>query len=409
MKKVLALCLIILITITQTSCMKKKVTEGLAEIGLVVGIAIDKGNDPGTTMVTIQVLLPAKLRGQVGVTQGQGTPYWSTYAYGSTLMDAIRNISKATSRRLYWGHNQMIVINDEYAKEGVTGVIDFFSRNFELRPHTALVVTSNAASEVLTTQTGLEDVPADAINKLFSSSSFHFMPEKSTISTLLSDFLSEAKEPSLAGVRIVENTKLKEESIAKEGSNEKTSKKQTELDDIAAFKGDKMVGWLGDDESKGFALLTNKKQNGIIYLSDFKGTGKSISLELTTDELDINPYIQNSKIRFDIKLKVSGKIVEAGLTTIQPIEEFLPQMNKEVEAKVSYYIQSLLKKIQSDLKTDIVGFGEKFYSVYPSEWSIIGKDWSETFPEIPIKLNVKVTIKNSYLTTEFLNTKEERR
>lgn len=384
--KILPLCLILLITITQTSCMKRKVTEGLAQLGLVVGVAIDKGNDAGTIMVTIQVLFPAKLRGQVGVTQGQGTPYWVTYAYGSTLMDAIRNISKATSRRLYWGHNQLIVVNEEYAKDGVTDVIDFFTRNFELRPHTRTVVTSNVASEVLTSQTGLEEVPADSINKLFSSSNFNFMPAESTISTLMSDFLSEAKQPSLAGVKIINLTKLKEEGLTKGDSNKKNIKKQIQLADIAAFKGDKMVGWLGGDETKGFALLTDKKESGIIDLRDFNGSGKSISVELKTDEIDINPYIQNNNIRFDVTLRASGKIVEAKFTTIEPLVEFLPELNKEVETKVAYYIRSMLKKIQSDFKTDIVGFGEKFYSVYPSEWAKIGKNWNKTFPQIEVEL-----------------------
>ncbi|MCY7789635.1 Ger(x)C family spore germination C-terminal domain-containing protein [Bacillus haynesii] len=71
---------------------------------------------------------------------------------------------------------------------------------------------------------------------------------------------------------------------------------------------------------------------------------------------------------------------------------------KEVERlagdQVNVWIKSALGKLQSEYRTDVLKFGEKYRIQYPREWEKVKGKWDELFAEADITYDVDINIDN---------------
>lgn len=196
MKKIILFHVLLAMLLLLGACSGKR---EISDLALVMAVGIDKGEKEGTVKVTAQVARPADARGQTGAPSGQsGEAVWSVETEGESIFEAIRQMSSFSSRRVFWAHNFIIVINEEVAKEGIGDVIDFFTRNPELRMRTWVAVTPQTASEVISTVTSLELIPGEALAKLFRYTTISNQAPRTVIMDVLSAYLSESTEPLLA-------------------------------------------------------------------------------------------------------------------------------------------------------------------------------------------------------------------
>jgi len=57
-------------------------------------------------------------------------------------------------------------------------------------------------------------------------------------------------------------------------------------------------------------------------------------------------------------------------------------------------VRKALDKTQHEFQTDVSGFGNKLRIDYPKVWQKRKKEWDQTFSEVPITCEVKVSIKD---------------
>jgi len=144
----------------------------LNKLAIVMAVGIDKADEPGRYLVTAQIARPGTAAsgvGGAGATAGGGDEtVHTTYADGDTLFAAIRNLAQFASRRIYWAHNNVVVIGEDVAREDITPVLDFFARNPELRLRAWLAIARDTtAREIVSAKTGIESVPANSLAALF--------------------------------------------------------------------------------------------------------------------------------------------------------------------------------------------------------------------------------------------------
>src|SRR5687768_2804645 len=90
--------------------------QELNQMALVMAVGLDKDKS-GTYRVTAQIVRPADARGSTGAPSGgTGEPVWTASAEGRSIFEAIRNLSRFSSRRVFWAHNKVIVVGEELAK-----------------------------------------------------------------------------------------------------------------------------------------------------------------------------------------------------------------------------------------------------------------------------------------------------
>jgi len=83
---------------------------------------------------------------------------------------------------------------------------------------------------------------------------------------------------------------------------------------------------------------------------------------------------------------------------VSPGNAFQNKKLKEVERlagdQVNVWIKSALGKLQSEYRTDVLKFGEKYRIQYPREWEKVKGKWDELFAEADITYDVDINIDN---------------
>lgn len=135
----------------------------LNEISLSMGVGIDPAKG-ANVLLTVETVVPSNIKTQSQTGSAKGAPYINFSSQGETVFHAIRRIISYTSRKVFYGYNQVIIINEDLVKEyTLKQILDFFVRDPELRERNWVLITPYKASDILNTNNPLEMLPAKAI------------------------------------------------------------------------------------------------------------------------------------------------------------------------------------------------------------------------------------------------------
>ncbi|MCD8511959.1 MAG: Ger(x)C family spore germination protein [Bacillus sp. (in: Bacteria)] len=370
-----------------SGCMGKVEINDLA---MVMAVGIDRNQENNNIILTTQIAKPGDVAG--GNSSGEsGEPLWTVYGEGKTIFEAIRNIARFSSRRVFWAHNMVIVINEEVARtEGLVDIIDFFNRNNQLRMRTWIVVSEEKASEVVSTQTGLEIVPGMSIDNLFRYTDILAEAPRSDVMTLTASYLGEHTHPYLAMV------KLRNRGLDSESTEEFGSLPQVELSGTAIFNKEKMVGKLTPKESRGFLWFIEPIQSSIIPLTCPNEPGR-VSVELRDNHFQLEPKYVHGNVSFDAIVESEADLVELGCPTKLEHSELLDLLEKDVEAELQREIEMMLEKLQQEYKVDVLQLGRAFQGKFPKEWNKLKEDWDDIYPNVQVNISITVQLNNPLL------------
>ncbi|MFD1904480.1 hypothetical protein ACFSQ7_11080 [Paenibacillus rhizoplanae] len=139
-------------------------SKELNELAVVMALGIDTA--PQGYAVSAQVLNSGEARNNKGES-GKSLPVLTYKATGQTVPDALQHILSAAPHALYLSHIRVLVLGEELARQGVSDIMDFITRNHQLRSDFFLVVAKHSlASDILEINTSFEPIPA---NSLYSS------------------------------------------------------------------------------------------------------------------------------------------------------------------------------------------------------------------------------------------------
>ncbi|MBU9714833.1 Ger(x)C family spore germination protein [Evansella tamaricis] len=368
-----------------SSCIGK---EEINDLALVMAVGFDK-NEEDEIVITAQIAQPGDVRGDAATAGQTGSPLWTVYAEGKSIFEAIRNIARFSSRRVYWAHNFIIVVNEQVAKEdGIVDVIDFFNRNNQLRMRTWIVITEGEAKEIVATQTGLEVITGESLDKLFRYSRIVAEAPRTDIMTLSAAYMGEHTQPYLAMVS------LKNHGI--DAEKEFGDVPQVELSGTAILKNDKMVGKLNQRGCRGFYWFVETVESGIIPLTCPEEEGR-VSVELRENRFELTPNYKNGLVSFDVSVDSKADLVELGCPTEMEHSEVVDSLAKHVETELKSEIEAMLSTIQGEFKVDSIRLGRTFYGKFPKEWEGLKDDWEDLFPNVPINIDVSVEINDPLL------------
>lgn len=196
---------LLLLPILLSGCWSRRELNDLA---IQVAAGIDKVD--GQYRLTSQVVEPSQAaRKAGGSSRAPVTTYSST---GKTLFEAYREMTTFSPRRMYGAHLRMIVIGSSAARDGLSKVLDLFSRDHEFRTDFFIVVAKNTTAEnMLKILTPLEKIPANKLYKSLEISQKYWAPSVGiTLHDLLSDLTSDGKEPVLTAMELIGSQKTGE-------------------------------------------------------------------------------------------------------------------------------------------------------------------------------------------------------
>ncbi|QFF99059.1 Ger(x)C family spore germination protein [Psychrobacillus glaciei] len=380
MKKGIFILLILILFLS--GCWDKR---ELNELAITVGIGLDKIDDE--YLVTAQVAVPSELSSKGGAGHSQITIYQGK---GTTVYEAIRQLTKSSPRIIYLGHLQMLIIGESLAREGIGDSLDFLARNWEVRWDFYVAVSKDSTAEkILNVQTPLESVPATDMHfTLLNSDKTYANTTGVTLIDLLTDLEKTGKQPVLTGVYILGDSKS--------GSNKSNVESimpsaQIEFDGLAVFKRDKLVGWLSEDDTKSYNSVINHIKRSVSTISCPK-KGKA-NIEVYRFDSKMKGKMNKGKPEIDIHIQVDGDIGAIECEMDLTKEESLHALEKIYKKEEKDSIEKTIKKVQKEIGVDIFGFGAAIYHDDHKAWEKVKDQWDEEFLDVKVNIKVDVELK----------------
>ncbi|PJN56286.1 Spore germination protein B3 precursor [Paenibacillus sp. GM2FR] len=382
--------LLILILLPLTGCWSKKEIE---DLGLIVGTSLDLEKQGGPQEESAGQAGGRLNRDRITITNqfvtsettGKGAKTGSSpqKAYnnvsetGDAILPTLRNMVLRIDKRAFAEHSKVIIIGEDLARTlDMQKILDFFIREQEMRPSGLLLIAQNRASKTLESKKPM-DIPAF---RLVEMTHGHGRTTKILPPTTLTKI--EGKLHSGASFLL--------QNVVSSSNGE------TKFSGAAVIEGKtkKLRGFLNEKEIEGLTWITGKGKGGLVKSVD-KKTGQPVIYEILSMKSKIKPHVDGNNISFNIEIESEGRIAEHWVVSEKTIEtEFLKRVEKAIEDEVERLVKNVLDKIQHEYKTDVSGFGNKLRIKYPHIWKTAKKDWDQTFSEVPIQYEVKITIKD---------------
>ncbi|PID04225.1 spore gernimation protein GerC [Sporosarcina sp. P2] len=391
MKK--SLLVLLILTLFLSGCWDRR---ELNELGITMAMGIDKSENQ--YVISAQVVVPSEVSMK---TNSQGRSAVTLFqASGESVYEALRKMTKNSPRKIYPGHLLILVISEDLAKEGIAESLDLLSRDWELRPDFYVVVAKNTtASEVLNVNTPIESIPATKMYKSLKVSERNWAGTKGIIlDELIKDLLTDGKEAVLTGIEIIGD---KEIGSSKQNVETITSSTEIKYDHLAVFKGDRLVGWLNEEESRGYAEITNSVKSTVTAIPCPK-KGK-ISVNILHYNAKVTGAINKGTPEVNIKIQAEGDLGEVQCPIDLTKPKTIDELEKIYEKEVEEVIHRTIDTVRSQYASDIFGFGEAISRSNPKEWDKMKEHWDEEFPEVTVntQIDMKIrrigTVNNSFL------------
>lgn len=374
-KKSACMLLTLLCLLHLTGCWNYR---GLNEMTVVAGMAVDRDPKNGKYLLTfefVDISTPVKERGASGeLIQSEG----------ETFFDAVRDAKRRLSNKLYFGHNQIVVLSKEIASsEDVVSLLDWLLRDGECR-ETLYVAISQG-------ETAREVFDVDGADQKLVSYKLQMVIREdkrvtgSTLPVELYELYEVSKSPgrelALPAVHRVESG---EELV-------------TEINGMAVFRKEKLVGFLSPEDAKYYLFAVNRFENGVLPFHDPESGEARGTLEVGKSKTQYDIEVEGGEVKLIVKPKLTvfvGELMETDVKLdVAKLDEITRAAEKELEEKIS----GVIRKIQTEFQSDILNFGNLIYKRNYALWTELEDTWDEKFPTLKVEVRVDINVSNSAL------------
>ena len=364
--------LILLLSILLTGCIE---AEEIEKLGLINARGVDTGEDNllETTLVVFQ--FSAQSEDNTKIIPGRG----------KTIKGAMEDAEHASVFKLAPGKNKITLFGRETAEQGILPLLDTHARDARIPDLMYLAVSDTTAKETLTINE--KNIPVDIgqfLRELIENHSRdHNIPRK-TLQDFLRIYYDIGQDNVLPLFELREGI--------------------PQLNDIAVFKGDQVVGELTNEEAVLINLMDRTVKEQLVEFSlplePFKQYLEKKGVEKGKEDVDLTVLIQkgNSETKlidqenlvFQTETDLELRLVEQNAGIVLKDNHVIKLLEKEVEKKIKAEFEKLLKKLQK-LESDAFGYG-RYYKASLKGKDITREEWREKFPEIDVKFNVNADI-----------------
>lgn len=366
-------------------CWSKK---ELNELAVVMALGVDLQEEG--YVVSAQVMNPSEVGSQQLSTSGN-SPAVTYSAVGKTIPDALQRMLNVTPRMLYLSHMRVLVFGEKMARHGVSDVLDFISRNHELRTDFYLLVAKGMdAAEILQVVTPFEHIPSSSLYSsiLISNKEWAAMG-KITLQQFITELDQSRSNPIMSGVELHGDPKT-----GNKLDNVKKIKPGTMLENagLAVFAKDRLVGWVGESGSKATNYVLNEVERTSGYIPC--PGGGIIGVEITSARSKLEVHLdKDERPLFIVRLKAEANLDAAQCSVDLSKVESIDQINKDLEDKLTSLLEEGIHEVQRKYSADIFGFGEALHRQYPKVWEKYRERWEDSFRRMEVRVYADAEIR----------------
>lgn len=352
MKKIIIVTSILLIL---TGCYDR--TE-LNDLAIVSGIDISKNKN--NYNITMQIINTSK-------NNKENQNYKIYEGTGKSINDAINNIINKAPKKLYESQIQILILDENTAKENLKEVLDYFIRNNETRDEFFVLISKNNKTNTPIIKTHYSQ---DIINTLKSNKKNSGIVSLTTLNELIKKYQNKKVEITLP---IIEQT---------------NNNQEINITSTAIFKNNKLIGNINEKESIILNIITNNIENTSITIQD--KASKYITTQLIKPKTKI--YIKNNKI--NIKITGTALIRENNYKLNLEDKDNINIIQKKLNKNINQEIKKTIKKINKKYNTDIYELKDIIYKHNNKYYKKYIEKNNNYLNNIDISINSKIKLIN---------------
>ncbi|WP_432405320.1 Ger(x)C family spore germination protein [Wukongibacter sp. M2B1] len=350
---------------------------------IIAGSAVDFDKKNEMLQLTVELVKP--------ILSGEKSEMGSeTYeSAGDNMFNAIRNVISKTGKKIFWSHAKVLILSEDIInqEDKFLSVIDFIKRDAETRDDIMLLVSKEkTASEILKTDANIQNIISfhleDMLQNHGSISKYRAVP----LWKFVDELAAEGISPTLPAIQV----------------STYNNRDLSQIFGTAVFKGTKIVGWLSGSETKAFLFVIDELEGGTIVIEEKNLIKKPIRIafEIFKSKTKIKPLYKDDKLimRIDIKTVVNINEIDGDIDFMD--EKNLELIQKNGENTIKNMVESVIKKVQKEYKSDIFGFGATLSREKPDLWKELKPDWDNIFSKLDVEVNSELEIRGSALRSK---------
>ncbi len=364
------LCLVALLPLL-AGCWDQQAIE---QLGFVAMVLVD--GVPGSLHVTYRVVVPSQLPSSTN----PGSPNSTTVVAGSgrDLAQATRQANLASSKRLYMGQIQAVLLSERFARAGgAAGAMDFFVRGTRTRNISwVLVVPDDQIQAVMSLAPANAAYPAEAITDMDLNQREQGEVPSIRIFQFINQIVGAGRDAAAPLLR--------------------AGRRSYRFAGVALFRQGRLVANLSPQQAEDFALLVRRSRQPSVAIPCNK-TG-TISAELQNPHRQLSALVHQGRLTtLKVRLRAVLHVDEATLCPINFTDRGQERAMRTAAAGiVMRRMEAALGRLQR-VRSDPLGFGEVVRATDPTVWDAVQSDWHEVFARLPIRVEVQLTPDDSGL------------
>lgn len=374
----------------------------LNELSITSAAALDVSKN-GKWVLSFQVILPSSISAAAGTSGGPSgqVPVVVYSTEGDTIKDAVSESYMEAPRKLYFGHNSILVIGEEAAKKGFSQVVDLYLRNSDSRETVSVLIASGDGRSILEQLLSSEPIPGIGLERILEKQERYL---SKIPNVRMYDLIKKMLSPS--------HTALVPEIIISGGKEvtgidqlkQTTVPSKLRLGRAAIIKETKLVGWMSDNEALGVSFLSNQVHSSTIpFASDpDKEEVKDSTFMVSDSKTHIKVREAEGKYNVNVTIQIDGWLNETSSAT----NLLQPETIHKMEESVQMEVVAMCKKAWAASKkanADVAGITEQIYRKYPKQWKQMEQDKEDILKKINLQVEAEVKMKKVGLSNKGYN------
>lgn len=397
-------------------------------LGVAMAVAFDADPTGRELVMTAQFPIPSRIAGATGGAGTMGTvgpgsgptaPFartvggpsgptaWVVGVRAPSVIEARERMAALSPRLPFWAHVRVAVIGEALARRGLRPLLDALARDREFRLTPWIVVARGVPGyRLLELPSPLESLPANSLLRLLQSEQFRTaFAQPVRLREFLIDLMEPGVEP-IAPALTFEKPVMHDPGLTPTRDPGLPALPTTA--GTAVFRGDRLVGWLSADETRGLILLRGRSRQFSLGGPCPGGEGRAVvdmvrfttrrRMESRPPPASDSPGAGGPALpRFAVEVAAEGNLGEQGCRP--PLDaRRLAELQRRMSAELERQMRETLQRLHQQMRADAVGFGKMVARGQPELWAKIRSRWADYLPELAVEVAAEVRVRRRGLT-----------
>ena len=290
----------------------------------------------------------------------------------------MENSALTQGKDFYLGHNRILILGEEAAKQPLRGLFSYFVNSLDSRPDVSLLITSGKAADILNAGIKQSILPAMSIENTVRNAQESGLSEEVYLIDAMEGLAQPHRSILIPYIELVE-----------EGEEE--SLRSVQMEGMGIFSSDGFLGKVEGSDVKGLLFLRDTIKN-TVYTLDSQEYQRA-AVQLYQGKTTITPEITGDQVHFTADIYTRWTLLEKNMRPgAEFTEESLRRLETQLEEEIAEECREAFETTVKEYASDVFYLGDLVWREQPELWEKLREDWPAGLVNSELTCRVDVRI-----------------